>query len=292
MTSVTAARSGKSQRDENFPVASWLVGPEYRRPIMAFYRFARAADDVADHPSLEAEQKLALLDRLGDAITGRGLGDPEADPLRLALDELGMAPRHAYDLLEAFRLDVHKRRYASWQELMDYCRLSAMPVGRFFLDVHGEDQSSWRASDPLCAALQVINHLQDCAKDYCQLDRVYLPQDMLAAHGASTEMLAAARSSPALLGVVHELARRTAALLGDAAPLSGLVGNTRLSLEIAAIHALAERLVGRLARRDPLSEGVHLGKAASVVVGGLGVLRGLGFVLTRPGRQSGMSTHA
>ena len=216
---------------------------------MAFYRFARAADDVADHPSLEADQKLAMLDGLGDALSGRGLADPEAEPLRLALDERGLPPRHAFDLLDAFRLDVHKRRYANWQELMDYCRLSAMPVGRFVLDVHGEEPTTWRASDPLCAALQVINHLQDCAKDYRQLDRVYLPQETLAAHGASTAMLAEARSSPALLGALHELAGRTAAMLRDAAPLSGRVGDTRLSLEIAAIHALAERLVGRLASR-------------------------------------------
>jgi hydroxysqualene synthase len=292
MTSATEARSGKSHRDENFPVASWLVGQPYRRPIMAFYRFARAADDVADHPSLDAEQKLALLDRLGDALSGRGPGDPEAEPLRLALRERGLAPRHAYDLLEAFRLDVHKLRYANWQELIDYCRLSAMPVGRFVLDVHGEDESSWRASDPLCVALQVINHLQDCAKDYRQLDRVYLPQDMLVAHGASTEMLAAAQSSPALLAAVHELAGRTLALLRDAAPLSGQVGNSRLALEIAAIHALAGRLARRLTRRDPLSESVHLGKAASAVVGGLGVLRGLRFVVMRPTRQSGMSPNA
>ncbi len=292
MTSATAARSGKGQRDENFPVASRLVGPEYRRPIMAFYRFARAADDVADHPFLEADQKLALLDRLGDALSDRGPGDPEAEPLRLALRERGLTPRHALDLLDAFRLDARKRRYASWQELMDYCRLSAMPVGRFVLDVHGEDQGSWRASDPLCAALQVINHLQDCAKDYRLLDRVYLPQDTLAAHGASTEMLAQASAPRGLLGAVHELASRTSALLHDAAPLSGLVRNARLSLEIAAIHALAEHLVRLLAKRDPISESVHLGKAASVVVGGLGVVRGLGSVLMRPTRQSGMSTNA
>src|SRR5208283_4378330 len=196
------------------------VGPQYRQPILAFYRFARAADDVADHPTLKADEKLALLDRLGETLTGRGPGDPEAEPLRLALSEKGLTPRHACDLLEAFRLDVSKRRYASWQELMDYCRLSAAPVGRFVLDVHGEDQSTWRASDPLCAALQVINHLQDCAGDYLRLDRIYLPQDTLAAHGASVEMLAAARSPPALLEAIHALALQTEALLRDAAPLS------------------------------------------------------------------------
>jgi squalene synthase HpnC len=291
MTSSAEALSGKSHRDEIFPVASWLVRPEYRRPILAFYRFARAADDVADHPSLEADQKLALLDRLGEALSGRGYGDPEAEPLRLALSERGLAPRHAFELLEAFRLDVSKRRYASWGELMDYCRLSAMPVGRFVLDVHGEDQSAWRTSDPLCAALQVINHLQDCAADYRRLDRVYLPQDTLASHGAAVDMLAAAQSSPPLLAAIHELAGRTDALLGDSAPLSSQVGNGRLALEIAVIQSLAEHLARRLARRDPLSDKVHLGKAASAVVGGFGVLRGVGSLLARPRRQTGLSAH-
>jgi hydroxysqualene synthase len=291
MTSATEARSGKGHRDENFPVASWLVDQQHRRSILAFYRFARAADDVADHPTLKADEKLALLDRLGEALSGRGPGDPEAEPLRLALSERGLAPRHAYDLLEAFRLDVSKRRYASWKELMDYCRLSAAPVGRFVLDVHGEDQSAWRASDPLCAALQVINHLQDCAGDYLRLDRVYLPQDTLAAHGASVEMLAAARSSPPLLDSIHSLALRTEALLRDAAPLSAEVRNARLALEISAIQTLAEHLARRLARRDPLGERVRLGKAASAVVGGLGVLRGLGSLLARPRRPIGISAH-
>jgi squalene synthase HpnC len=291
MTSPATALSGKSHRDENFPVASWLVGAEYRRPILAFYRFARAADDIADHPSLDAEQKLALLDRLGAALSGRGPGDSEAEPLRLVLAERRLSQCHADDLLDAFRLDVTKRRYASWPDLMDYCRLSAMPVGRFVLDVHGEDQNTWRTSDPLCAALQVINHLQDCVRDYRRLDRVYLPQDTLASYGAAVDMFAASRSSPALLGAIHETAGRTIALLGDSAPLAGYVANPRLALEIGAIQALAEHLASQLARRDPLSERVHLGKASSAAVAGLGVLRSLGPLLKRPWRQIGSSAH-
>jgi phytoene/squalene synthetase len=169
---------------------------------------------------------------------------------------------------------VRKHRYANWQELMDYCRLSAMPVGRFVLDVHGEDRASWRASDPLCAALQVINHLQDCAKDYRQLDRVYLPQDILASHGAATEMLAEARATPALRAAIGKLAQRTSKLLSKAAPLSRQVADLRLSCEIATIQTLAEHLVRRLATRDPLSERVHLGKLGFAAVGGLGLIRG------------------
>ena len=88
---------------------------------------------------------------------------------------------------EAFRRDVTKLRYADWGELMDYCRYSAMPVGRYVLDVHGETRATWPLTDALCAALQIINHLQDCAKDYRALDRVYLPLDTMAAQGATPE---------------------------------------------------------------------------------------------------------
>ncbi len=108
-------------------------------------------------------------------------------------------PRHALDLLDAFRIDARKTRYADWSELMHYCSLSAMPVGRFVLDVHGESpQATWPTSDSICAALQVINHLQDCADDYRNLDRVYLPLDTLEQYGARVEDLGAAAASPAL----------------------------------------------------------------------------------------------
>ena len=280
MTTATETLSGKTHRDENFPVASWLVSARYRAPILAFYRFVRAADDVADHATLSADEKVAMLDGLGDALCGRGPRDPEAEPLRHALRERGLSSRHALDLLDAFRLDARKSRYANWAELMDYCRLSAMPVGRFVLDVHGENQAIWPASDALCAALQVINHLQDCAEDYRRLDRVYLPRDILAAHGASIEMLGAARASAALHGAIAELARRASELAERGAALIPQIANMRLALEISAIQNLARRLAHDLENRDPLSQQVHLGKRGFALVGGVGVVRGIASRLT------------
>jgi squalene synthase HpnC len=173
--SAGEAGSGKGHRDENFPVASRLVAAKYRAPILAFYRFARVADDVADHPDLPPPQKLALLDSLEASLVGASRSEPEGVALRGALAERKLTPRHALDLLKAFRLDVTKSRYETWDELIGYCRYSAMPVGRLVLDVHGESQATWRASDSICAALQINNHLQDCGKDYRDLDRVYLP---------------------------------------------------------------------------------------------------------------------
>ncbi|MBA9060862.1 squalene synthase HpnC [Methylobacterium fujisawaense] len=263
LESATATRSGKGHRDENFPVASHLIHPRHRGAILAFYNFVRAGDDVADHAELSPERKIALLDSLADSLTGAGPSDPEAEPLKRELAARGLPPRHALELLDAFRMDARKSRYADWDELIHYCRYSAMPVGRFVLDVHSEDPARvYGASDAICAALQVINHLQDCGKDYAALDRVYLPQDCLDRHGATVAMLGEAKAPPQLRAVIRDLAQRCLDLLDEGAVLPDLIDDLRLSLEIAAIHRLAVVLSRGLLERDPLSEKVHHGKAA------------------------------
>jgi squalene synthase HpnC len=268
MITATATRSGKTDRDENFPVASKLVRPRLRGPILAYYRFARTADDVADHAGLGSSEKLALLDRLEAALLGDGSPLAEAEPLRLALAELRLSPRHVLDLLQAFRLDVRQSRYADWDELMSYCMLSAAPVGRFVLEVHGEaPEATWPASDRICVALQVINHLQDCRSDYRDLDRVYLPLDLLARNGVGVEALAAISASPGLRACIADLAVRAGALLREGASLPNHVVDTRLSLEIAVVHRLAETLAAALIQRDPLSHSVKLGKATAALIG-------------------------
>jgi squalene synthase HpnC len=255
--SVADLASGKGHTDENFPVASVLIAPQHRPVVMAFYAFARAADDVADNPAAPPQQKLELLEAMRATLVGERDADPKARVLRDAQAALGLSPQHGLDLLEAFRRDVTKLRYADWGELMDYCRYSAAPVGRFVLDVHGESRETWPANDALCTALQVINHLQDCAKDYRDLDRVYLPESELAAAGIGVEALSAPKASPALRQVISDLAGLTGVLLDQARPLAGQVRDGRLALEIAVIQRLAESLNTGLRRRDPLSERVH-----------------------------------
>src|ERR1700681_4435620 len=195
---AAALRSGKSHRDENFPVASHLIHPRHRGAILAFYEFVRTADDIADHPSLGEREKLDHLDELEAGLLGQHDRLPAAVALRTVLRERNLPPRHALDLLTAFRMDVTKLRYRDWDDLMNYCSYSAMPVGRFVCDVHGEDRSVWPANDALCAALQIINHLQDCGADYRSLDRVYVPLDALAASRANVEDLSAPAAPPAL----------------------------------------------------------------------------------------------
>jgi hydroxysqualene synthase len=234
------------------------------------------ADDIADHASLGEGEKLASLDRLEAGLIGQGDAEPVAARLRGALAERGLAPRHAQDLLTAFRMDVTKLRYRDWDDLIHYCSYSAMPVGRFVLDVHGESRATWPANDALCAALQIINHLQDCAKDYKNLNRVYIPLDAFARHGASVDSLSEPRASAQLLSCIHDLAGRTGELLRQAEPFSALIDDRRLALEVAVIHRAALTLDRMLMRRDPLSERVHLGKAGFAAVGALGILEGLG----------------
>ncbi|KJC62654.1 hypothetical protein UP10_00220 [Bradyrhizobium sp. LTSPM299] len=258
MTTASDLRSGKTHRDENFPVASWIIHPRHRALILAFYNFVRTADDIADHATLPAEEKLRYLDLMEAELLGNGETQKEAVNLRRAFAERAMPPRHARDVLVAFRLDVTKLRYETWDDVIDYCRYSAMPVGRFMLDVHGESTSTWAASDALCAGLQINNHLQDCAKDYKNLNRIYLPRDALAASGATVEMLGEAKSPPQLLKCLQALAVRTEALLDESKSLAAEVKDFRLGLEISIIQAFADKIVNMLKVRDPLSERVHL----------------------------------
>ena len=264
---ATNLASGKGHKDENFPVASVLLKPGHRAPIMAFYRFARAADDIADHETATPEEKLRLLGQMRAGLSGPGAS--EAMALREAMAERGLDPGHAHDLLVAFERDVTVHRYATWDTLIDYCRYSAMPVGRYVLDVHGEDRATWPCNDALCAALQVINHLQDCGKDYRTIDRVYLPADALAKHGARVEDLAVDRATPALRATIVDLAGKTRSLLDVSASFAKEMKDGRLSAEVAIIQRLALSLVHRLETRDPLSERVHHGKgeAAFLAVG-------------------------
>ncbi len=254
--------SGKGAGDENFPVGSRLISPALRPHVHAFYDFARNADDIADSATLAPDDKLARLDRMDAVLTGAAAdGSPSATALRASLEQTGVTPQHSLDLLQAFRQDAVKQRYASWDELLDYCRYSAAPVGRHVLDLHGEDQATYAPSDALCASLQVLNHLQDGGKDLRALDRCYLPQDVMDRYGASPDDLLAARMPPGMRGVTNDLLDRVKVLNQAAQALPGTVRDRRLRVETAVIVGLARRLTQRLGRQDPVATRVKLLKA-------------------------------
>ena len=247
--------SGKDRGDENFPVGSALISPRLRPHIHAFYAFARNADDIADSPVLTPADKVARLDMMEDVLLGRrAAGSPSALRLRASLAETGVTPDHATELLVAFRRDASTPRTATWAALMDYCRYSAMPVGRYVLDLHGEDRATWEPSDALC----VLNHLQDASKDLAVLDRCYLPADLLLRHAAGVEDLRARAASPGLRCVFDTLLDECDALNHSASELPRRTRDRRLRLETAVIAGLAQRLAARLRRADPVAARVKL----------------------------------
>jgi squalene synthase HpnC len=286
MKAARELRSGKGHKDENFPVASFVIEARHRPLILAFYEFVRIADDISDHATLSGDEKLAQLDQLEAELLGSGDGQPEALRLRELLAARGMSAQHPCDVLTAFRMDVTKTRYADWNELIHYCTYSAMPVGRFVLDVHEESKSTWAASDALCAALQIINHIQDCGKDYRSLDRVYIPHDTMQASGMTIEMIGAERAAPQMITALRTLTAGTERLLTESLALAPQVNNTRLALEIGVIQTYAAKILAMLKMRDPLSERVHLGKWE---IAGFGLVSLAGGLARRAGRKLSMS---
>ncbi len=238
---------GPPSRDhdgENFPVASRLLPAAIRPRILAFYRFVRTADDIADSATLAPEEKLRRLDAL-DAL---------ADS---ALAEVGTVEARA--MLGAFRQDAVQRRYADWAALEHYCARSAEPVGRLLLRLHGEDATqAGRASDALCTALQILNHIQDLVPDRDALDRIYLPLPWLAEAGSEAAFFDP--DNTARRAVLDAALDRVEALLEAAAALPRLL-RSRLRFQAAVTLDLAGRLLWKLRAADPVRGRVALSKS-------------------------------
>ena len=265
--------SGKGAGDENFPVGSLLISPALRPHVMRFYAFARAADDIADSSTLSSAEKRSRLDRFEDGLDG-DVSVATAFALRESLAQTRVSSRHAKDLLKAFRQDAVKNRYENWAALMGYCELSANPVGRYLMDLHGEDQALWPASDALCTVLQILNHLQDMKKDHAEMDRVYLPLDMLKSEGLSADVVAGESMPMGLRKIVDICLDRCDEMLALARMRPVRLRSRRLNAEMRVITDLATRLSGRLRREDPLAGRVKLSKldfALSTLAGMRGV---------------------
>jgi squalene synthase HpnC len=272
------ANSGKDAGDENFPVGSLLIAPALRPHVAAYYAFARAADDIADHAELSADEKVRRLDAFESVLRGEAEGLSKPQRLRESLQETGVDLERARLLLDAFRQDARKTRYASIDELLAYCARSADPVGRFLLDLHGEDPELYPASDGLCTALQILNHLQDMGEDWRALDRCYLPLQRLADLGDEVEAVERDAVSPALRAVMDELLDLCAQLIDRADALATQLHSARLAAESAVIINLARRLERRLRAGDPLAGRIALSKADFAAAGAGGLWR----VLVRP----------
>ena len=270
--------SGKNAATENFPVGSWLLPARLRPHVFIFYDFARAADDIADNPNLSAQEKIHHLDRFQRVLLGDDLDADEyafALKMRDSLVVTGIGPQHCIDLLTAFRQDAVKNQYADWGDLIRYCRLSAAPVGRYLIDLHGGSAIGYGASDALCMALQIINHVQDFGDDYRLLGRVYLPVDWMAEAGVADGALAADACTPAIRQVLDWMLCGVDGLLADSAVMTETLTSSRLAFESAIIIAIAKRLRKKLARSNPLAEHVTLDKWELVMSAASGAAAGL-----------------
>lgn len=266
--------SGKGRGGENFPVGSFLIRAGLRAHVHAFYNFARAADDISDNPLLAPQDKIARLERFAEVLQNAALNDvAPAVAMRASLHETGVTPQHCLDLLTAFKRDALQLRYHDWADLLDYCRYSASPVGRHVLALHGTGESAWPANDALCSALQVINHIQDCTDDYRELDRVYIPQDMMAARGADTADLAKPALTPGMRKTLDAMLDKLDVMMVEARNLPRCVPDTRLKCETSVICVLADRLIALLRRRDPLQDNVKLGKISALSAAFTGIAR-------------------
>jgi hydroxysqualene synthase len=210
---------------ENFPVGLFVPKAK-RRYVHALYAFARAADDFADEPMYEGMRK-EKLDQWEARLDAAYAGQAE-DPIFVALSEtvrrLDIPKQLLADLLSAFRQDTVKSRYEDWDELLDYCRRSANPVGRLVLLVFGyKDPELPPLSDAICTGLQLANHWQDVAVDL-RKDRVYVPRDLLKRHGVGEWDLNAGQVSDGFRGLMGELIARTRAQFASGRPLCNRVG--------------------------------------------------------------------
>jgi squalene synthase HpnC len=241
---------------ENFPVASWWCPPRLRPAIIAIYRFARTADDIADEGDAPPAERLADLAAYRDALNAALRGDPAGtrwpevfEPLGRIVAAFALPPTRLHDLLDAFTQDVAQHAYADRFELLDYCRRSADPVGRLLLHLYGiDDTPSLARSDAICTALQLINFWQDLSIDVPR-GRVYLPQNDLARFGVNIDDLRAGRDTPALRALVAAECAWARELMLHGAPLAHRVPG-RAGWELRLVVQGGLRVLDKIATLD------------------------------------------
>ena len=253
--------SGKNIEYENFPVASWIISKKFRKQIRIFYDFARAADDISDNPKLLSKEKvrrlnffiLSLKNKKKEIVV-------KAERVKKVCKNNNINLCHCLNLIKAFKQDALKNRYKNWSELMNYCKYSAVPVGRFVLDLHKENKKTYKYSDPLCVALQILNHLQDCKEDYENLDRVYLPMQFLKKYNVKLSQLKKNFTEKNLRLVFNEILKNTEKLIIQADKNKKNMKHKHLLLETSFILEIAKKLLQLLKIKDPLKEKVMLKK--------------------------------
>ncbi len=270
----------KNMNEENFPVAA-LAGRKLRPTVEAYYAAARYADDIADTPNLTTEEKLSKLNKAEKAffagMNGQQFSDDNENAYRLGRifhDEKLDASLYT-DLLKAFTQDARNTPIAVWEQLIDYCRLSAAPVGRFILALHDEPPSAYLAAETLCAVLQISNHLQDLRQDAENLRRCYLPQELMDKHDVRFSDIYLSASSPQFKALIGEIVDKLQKMLRDASVLPALVKSKRLKMQIGIILSLTNSMLKKIIKHDVLITHVHLSITDWAKALSIGMLQGL-----------------
>ncbi|MCW9034067.1 MAG: squalene/phytoene synthase family protein [Rhodospirillales bacterium] len=270
---------GRTETDENFPVVFNLL-PKHKKPhVLAFYKYARAADDIADSDTLTEDQKLHLLNEMEATVLGKApacANTETAAKFRNSLAITKVPTDHAIDLLTAFRWDASSKQYETWEELMEYCRYSAQPVGRYLLDLQGETSTAARdASDALSSALQIINHIQDCRDDLKLINRIYVPANWLEELSIAPGTLLTESAIGPMRDLLDRMLDGVDKLLSQAKVLPHLISNRGLRAQAAVTLACGERLAHKLRIHDPLTTRVELSKLEKLELAMVGGVRGL-----------------
>ena len=261
---VSHLMSGKSYSDENFPVASFLMTKKIRSIVRVFYFFARMADDIADHQKLSSNQKKKILLFFDNAISkSKKTNNKILDKMIAKFKELPSGKKYSRNLLKAFMMDASNKKYKNWNDLLYYCKFSANPVGRFVIDAVNERKNIekiYEASDSLCTALQIINHIQDCKKDFKELNRVYIPESFFKKYSVDKKILRKSKSVENFERLKIEIVDNV--LLSLRKTKLGLreIQSWRLRKETLIILNIAKRLCNLLKINDPLEKQIKLSR--------------------------------
>ena len=261
---VSHLMSGKSYSDENFPVASFLMTKKIRSIVRVFYFFARMADDIADHQKLSSNQKKKILLFFDNAISkSKKTNNKVLDKMIARFKELPSGKKYSRNLLKAFMMDASNKKYKNWNDLLYYCKFSANPVGRFVIDAVNERKNIekiYEASDSLCTALQIINHIQDCKKDFKELNRVYIPESFFKKYSLDKKILRKSKSIENFERLKIEIIDNV--LLSLRKTKLGLreIQSWRLRKETLIILNIAKRLCNLLKINDPLEKQIKLSR--------------------------------
>ena len=261
---VSHLMSGKSYSDENFPVASFLMTKKIRSIVRVFYFFARMADDIADHQKLSSNQKKKILLFFDNAISkSKKTNNKVLDKMIARFKELPSGKKYSRNLLKAFMMDASNKKYKNWNDLLYYCKFSANPVGRFVIDAVNERKNIekiYEASDSLCTALQIINHIQDCKKDFKELNRVYIPESFFKKYSVDKKILRKCKSIENFERLKIEIVDNVLVSLRKTKLGLREIQSWRLRKETLIILNIAKRLCNLLKINDPLEKQIKLSR--------------------------------